>query len=459
MNQKEVPLEKHLKYKPKYGKDELYWGIGIENEMYLEFERPITVSRKMFVENHKRERYSVDYYTSYKYPIQKYMSSLPLSTLPLLVNNHTFMYMDENEEHQTTYEKVPQPNKKFTCTIHDQLMRHPYYASHYNVDIVYDGDTIEFITQNFYKTTINKVINELIDIKKNFTEQILPIFPYQDKYGPISIMKNNHPFAVHLSNPKNVVMFNNGTYHINVTLPTKLNELGNIEDPERFILEHQKAIRLLQLFEPILIVVYGSGDPFSMYSEIFSPTSQRCAMSRYIGIGNYDSVTMPTGKILLQSSDTCTWYKKYHHSSGYQSSKKIGLDINFHKHHMHGIELRIFDYFPEEYLQQLFTFIVHLLDHSLECVEVGDITKTKEWIDLTINCLRNGKNTLLLSSHLSLFNDLFGTTYKQINVLAFYRIMTDFLDKTYGNRGKCSSYMFEKEEEKVHLPTSCCTVL
>ena len=39
-------LDKHKRYKSKYGKDEIYWGICIENEMYLEFEKQINVSKK-----------------------------------------------------------------------------------------------------------------------------------------------------------------------------------------------------------------------------------------------------------------------------------------------------------------------------------------------------------------------------------------------------------------------------
>ena len=31
-------LDKHIKYENIYKKDELYWGIGIENEIYLEFD-------------------------------------------------------------------------------------------------------------------------------------------------------------------------------------------------------------------------------------------------------------------------------------------------------------------------------------------------------------------------------------------------------------------------------------
>ena len=35
--------DKHTKYKNSYGKNEIYWGIGLENELYLEFENKVPV--------------------------------------------------------------------------------------------------------------------------------------------------------------------------------------------------------------------------------------------------------------------------------------------------------------------------------------------------------------------------------------------------------------------------------
>ena len=59
-------LEKHKKYQDSYGANEIYWGLGIENELYLEFDKPKKVDKNFFLNNHKRERYSVDYYSNYK---------------------------------------------------------------------------------------------------------------------------------------------------------------------------------------------------------------------------------------------------------------------------------------------------------------------------------------------------------------------------------------------------------
>ena len=451
-------LDKHKRYKVKYGKNEVYWGIGIENEMYLEFETKARISKEFFMLNHKRERYSVDYYTtSYKEKELKaaffeYSHDLKEVDLPILVNGHTFTHADSNNQPKTTYEKEPKSNKFFNGkTVHEMLMDNPYFAKHYNVDFVYDGDTVEFITQDFYKTNVSDVVKELYTIKTNFINEIQPIFPFRDEYGKVKLMEKNYPFALHLTNLKNVAMFNNGTYHFNFTLPTQLNERGDIENKELFIKEHQNAIRMLQLFEPILMVIYGTHDPFSNLSCKFSKASQRCAISRYIGIGTYSSEKMKDGKILNVKTDELIrnfWYNDYHKDTSYKKLDEIGIDINFNKHHYHGIEFRIFDYFPHSLLEELLEFIVHLFDHSMEYDTVHDIVKTKQWNELMVNCMRSGKDTIIPPSQMFLFNEVFGTKYRSMNILNFFNTIKLDLKKTYGNNGKCSLYMLHVENNQ-----------
>lgn len=43
-----------------------YWGIGLENETYIQFKDPLMVSGKFIHEKVGRERYSLDYTTYYK---------------------------------------------------------------------------------------------------------------------------------------------------------------------------------------------------------------------------------------------------------------------------------------------------------------------------------------------------------------------------------------------------------
>ena len=459
-------VDKHKRYKTKYGKNELYWGIGIENEMYLEFENKALVSSLFFKNNHKPERYSVNYYNIYKdghvsNAFNHFMDHKEDIEVPIIINSHSFMHTDTENNHKTTYERKPKPNQKFKGeTIHEFLKKtNDYFEKMYDIQFVYDGDTIEFITQNFYNTTITSIINELNTIKTMFEEQIQPIFPYQKEFGKVRIMKENHPFAIHLTNLTNISMFNNGTFHFNFTLPTKLDEEGKIENDYLFVKQHRNAIRILQLFEPLFITVYGSHDPFCTTSQSFSASSQRCAVSRYIGIGSYDTEKMEKGKVLTMKTDQCHdqfWYHTYHEKhSSYKKLEEIGLDINFNKHYYHGIEFRIFDYFPDHLLPELMECIVHLLDHSLE-YNIPDIVKTKEWNELVINCMLSGKKAYIPYSQSQLFNVCNIPMKKNMNIIDFYHHLRTELKQRYGTTGKCSRHMLDHVYEIDTKMKHCC---
>ena len=63
--EKQESHEKHSKYYNSYIPNDFFWGIGIENETYLEIPDFLDVSGNFF-KNQKRERYSVNYYETYK---------------------------------------------------------------------------------------------------------------------------------------------------------------------------------------------------------------------------------------------------------------------------------------------------------------------------------------------------------------------------------------------------------
>ena len=56
--------------------DKEYWGIGIENESYLMFENLHEIDKDFLLKNHKRERYSVNYWENYN--IEKLNKALDL---------------------------------------------------------------------------------------------------------------------------------------------------------------------------------------------------------------------------------------------------------------------------------------------------------------------------------------------------------------------------------------------
>lgn len=435
---------KHARYNDYYKSNDLFWGLGIENETYLQFSKPNSLTAKAIYENHKPERYSVNYFLGlnpeYKehlkqlYPISdsaialaeltdKPMELNQIYDFPVYMNSHTLQKTDKDGNHATTYEKVPKPNPKFQGqTIHDLLIQHypEVFLTKYKVNYTYDGDTVEFMTQNFYKTTVAATVKELQTEKALFLETInrafktLQILP---QLGDLSYPLRNEPFVCFHTNLSNIAIFNNGTYHLNFTLPTLLDHNKNPANPILFVKKHKAAIRYIQYLEPLIIAIYGTPDPFSNVSPKYSKASQRCAVSRYIGIGTYNTDTMEAGKILSVETHTCKaaakpywWYNAYTKTTNYNPLTKIGVDINFNKHGAHGIEVRFLDWFPEERLEALMNTFVHLMDYSLQNGVPEDPTICPIWNGLVVKMLTMGADAELSDDEYEMYNRVFKLT-------------------------------------------------
>jgi hypothetical protein len=399
-------LEKHLKYKTAYKSNDFYWGLGIEHETYLETSKLKQVTLKGLKENRARERYCVDYYSVY----DKDILNLALDGLfepdkeiliPIIVNSHTFQKTDIFGEHMTTYERVPKPNPKFNGKTIFKWMREQnpdIFEAEFEKSFTFDGDTLEFMTQNFYKASVSSVIEEFTNIEKDFMRALnsLPREGLFKLYAPFQIAQKNYPFASYLTNLKNNAMFNNGTIHINITLPTQLNAEAKIADPATFKAKHQNLARVLQWVSPLLIAKYGAYDPLCESKTIgdkFAAGSQRVEVSRYIGMGTYDTDKMEPGKILTQPKSELSnlgWYDEFHKAAGVKYLNDLGMDINYNKHYAHGIEFRILDALPISDLDTILKIIVYLADFSLEH-KIENPTKSPLWHQLALNCVRDGK--------------------------------------------------------------------
>ncbi len=371
--------EKHNKYNKFYKNDfrrnnrndNLYWGLGIENESYLMFKKPLSTTKDLMLKHHKPERYSVNYYRSYNNDILYHtLLNLPdTMTLPIYINGYMFQNADINGEHKTIYSKENYVNKKFNnTTIHEYMMNNsPIYKELFEKNMVFDGDTFEFTTFNFYNANVLNVIDELRTIKNKFIKEVNTHLVGKGIFkDDIIFPPQNYGFVRFNSNINNLGICNNGTYHINITLPTELKSNGDIKNPGLFKKQHANAIRIIQWVEPILISLYGSKDILSDYNDnnYYCRGSLRLMLSRYIGAGTYDTSTMIPGK-LLNCAPQPDWFKNMHMKSAYFPPDTIGYDINYNKFIKHGIEIRFFDYFPEEYLEDVINFIVLICHYSL----------------------------------------------------------------------------------------------
>jgi len=419
-------LEKHKKYKTAYRPNDFYWGLGVEHETYLETSKLKQVTLKELKENRGSERYSVSYYSIYN--IETLNTALDglfeadqKILVPILVNSHTFQKTDLNGEHKTTFERIPKPNPKFSGKTIFEWMKEQnpdVFAFDYEKAYLFDGDTIEFMTQRFYKAKVQDVIDELLTVEKEFMRAFnsLPREGILKTYGPLQIAQKNYPFATYLTNLKNNAMFNNGTIHINITLPTKLNDKAEVEDFELFTNQHRNLAKAIQWISPLIVAKYGAYDPLSeskTNGELFSAGSQRVAVSRYIGLGTFDTDKMPIGKILTVKRDNLEnidWYKSFHEKVDYKFLNELGMDINFNKHFCHGLEFRILESLPTNDLHDILNLIVHLADFSLN-TELENPKKSQLWNKITENCVHNGKGYLMDVSDQNELYSLFGLSY------------------------------------------------
>ena len=427
LSRKLPTLEKHAKYHNHYLPNTLYWGLGIEHEVYVELGTQ-NVPKLYLSTNHKPERYSHDYIRqSYKTGVyeaaitewiqQSEKDKTTNIVVPLLLKSHSFLKTDVQNEHQTVYSNMTPLNPRFSGkTLLESLQDvDPFFVDTMGKEWLFDGDTIEFNTLGFFNTTLDNMLEELATTEQTFVQHLnAALAAIPDKHpllcAHVQIMRKNHPFAMYLTNLSQINMFNNGTMHFNLTLPTQLDGSCNIVDLDDFVQQHKRAIHAIQWLEPLIVAVYGYPDPFSTLEKMplcFSKASQRCAVSRYIGLGTYDTDMMATGKcntIPLPPHAEQRWFPLT-----YLKLPEMGLDINFRKHHNHGIELRCLDHMEDPgSIRELWILLIHLMDLVLES-PTGFLMKPTEnpvWIELTRQCMMHGPTYVLTEQQMVLLQDM-----------------------------------------------------
>jgi hypothetical protein len=397
----EIVDGKHLKYMEHHeNKTGEYWGIGIENESYLQWSVRRTADDFCHLKR-KRERYSLDYYKNFvSEPMEKAiaaLSSYSTLTYPIFVNSHTFQKMDAHLQHRTFYDLEGTLNPSFTESIHDRLLRESsVHREMYDVSVVFDGDTIEFITQDYYCATVEKAVNELIATKERWISDVGPRLSrialengWPLPLGAFEFPQRNEGLVTFLStDQKSLGICNTQTLHLNLTLPTPIRD-GVMEDKHRFVQDHLAFISMIQVVEPLIVAAYGSPDPFALVDGEYSIGSQRVTRSRYISLQTFDVDAPVNGKLLLRPcpEDSAHWYNRLVQSP-YQLHTEIGYDINFNKFKGHGVEIRFLDWFPEKYIKGLMDFFVLLGAHALA---VGRSSYQKDnYHDIILTCIRRG---------------------------------------------------------------------
>lgn len=445
---------KDEKYIPFYKPNDIYWGLGIENENYLT-QNNFNIRTGAYIhQNMKKERYSVDYSSNYdnkqlEHYLRKNFNTGDIFSIPRYINCHTLAKTDINGQHSTLYSTNNIPNPKFLGeSIHEILLdRSIILKEGYNNWYVYDGDTIEIITQNFYKSDIYSCVTELMEKKNTFITELkssLDLFSKDNNFD-LSFMKLNYGLVQFETNPNNVAIFNNGTYHINITIPTQLDDEARILDEDLFLQQHKIAMRTIQWLEPIIIGLYGCPDPFGFNSKHkYVNGSLRLTASRYIGVGTYNTETMKTGKQLNDAikMPRNSWYQNIYDKTYYHPCNLIGYDFNFAKHYQAGIELRFLDFFPEEALSGLITFLILLIDHSLNLApDLLIADNDRAWHDFAEEALIHGYTVKVYEEYRRVLQDKLQLPFIDDDDLPSYmKKLTDWLFEKY-NGAFCSRVM------------------
>lgn len=460
---------KHSKYKNAYKPNNIYWGLGIENEIYLECSKKKIIKKTDVLVKQKNERYSLDYYSNYKkYYLSKglihFISSIENNDeieIPYLLNSHSFTKTDIYNQPARLYTKGCEENPHFSGeTFIETLQKtNPYFKNTIDTCWLFDGDSIEFNSINFFNASLSEVLHELEKNKNEFINELNKTTLEIDNKScfhkeQFSIMKKNYAFATYMTNSENIGIFNNGTLHYNLTLPTELDQNSKIADWSKFVKDHQKAIRAIQWIEPFYIAVYCSPDPFSE-TEGFSKASQRCAVSRYIGIGTYNADTMESGKILIKpvneiicSAYKFWWRNQFIESNAYANLDEIGMDINFNKHYNHGIELRFIDHIENETgMHESFEFIIYLMDFVLDSDKINSHKNpiiNSTWNNLVYNAMTHGKNCSLTDEERELYSTIFEFEIKGKTIEDVHNEIFKELKTRYSECGKFSQYAIKK---------------
>ena len=352
---------------------DIYWGIGLENETYMQFEESQVVSGAFIHDNIGRDRYSLDYRKCYKSGylakvMEKAFDKEKQYKISRMMNSHSLEKLDIHFQHKTLAHTTPaadNPDYSGKSILELFLETQPYNIQSMMTQknnpmgsVNFDGDSIEFVTKYFENRTIPLALAELKASKRLFMEKLNESKVLEET---LAFPKYNSGLNIFLSNPESIVLFNNGTYHFHFTLPT-LTEDSRIVDYPAFEAKHINAIYLLQWFEPLIIASLGSPDIMAVISEEmnleekFALGSMRNAMSRYTGVGTYHK-SMAKGKILTYKVDefrklvpftkeeNIWWRDRIDADLGYDLLEDIGLDFNLEKMYQSGFEFRTFDEF------------------------------------------------------------------------------------------------------------------
>ncbi len=118
----------------------------------------------------------------------------------------------------------------------------------------------------------------------------------------------------------------------------------------------------------------------------------------------------------------------------------MGVDINFHKHKNHGLELRIFDWFPEEHLERLLKCLIWMCDEALSFDNIEDPKDSQVFNDVLYGAIWQGKEYILKPEEIELFQKILNCEIDQ-NLCFSLELVENAWKERWDGKGEVSLKM------------------
>jgi hypothetical protein len=408
------------------------WGLGIEHEMHV-FHRP------KFTEKKNIENFTL--FNSEKV-IEKLKDESENSKGVLTENDKEFL---KTVPFETSGRKCNDEwvIKMVPIKMPEFVTNNPFCSIKLNRSLLNMTNEIILSKEKYFEILKkDKETNELI---KKYGE--LSEFPFgMTRYlrYPINVKNNTYEFDKNKEGKTLLVPEYNGSYHVTFTLPYTTKTTN-----KRFIKNHQNFANQLQWLEPLMLSGYFTGDEYSPGSldkrvrgsfrvmiigwgnfagsdiRLFNKGIGRYAKTETYwrkGLKFIDSdklkpclkpspVAKKEGAFNSLSSDFRTFgstdpLRPWHRESGVPMTKP------------NGIEFRIFDQFPDKYIEHLILFISLVAENSRLVETKGYVYKNKIWIKELHNIMKNGYKARLSKSYIKLLREKLGLKIKTKSIIA-----------------------------------------
>ena len=210
----------------------------------------------------------------------------------------------------------------------------------------------------------------------------------------------------------------------------------------------------------------------------FAKGSMRATISRYIGIGTYNTNIMTKGKLFTQSIDNLRpegvnwWRDMIKEDLGYKLPEKdMGFDFNFGKHYQSGFEFRMLDGIPLDILKDVLDVIILICEHSYSYDTLANIqfcSESQSWNNIVYKSIVYGYQSIISKNEiediLKVLNINISFNENKLTLEEFYYKVLEYLFESYSKKDTfVIKYMttnfnkinrwenFNKKQELAHI--------